>query len=147
MSDKVYEMYDDYHQAIEKLHNFIKVRDELAEFLKVAPPEKLLENRELLAKMDKQIENSKALLAKEYEAYQVKCRDEEKLDDVKDDVKDRMERFFILVKHRMPEKLDELKAEVFVNWTPEEIEEFENRIAELEATRLEEFIGEAKDNE
>ena len=147
MSDKVYEMYDDYHQAIEKLHNFIKVRDELAEFLKVAPPEKLLENRELLAKMDKQIENSKALLAKEYEAYQVKCRDEEKLDDVKDDVKDRMERFFILVKHRMPEKLDELKAEVFVNWTPEEIEEFENRIAELEATRLEEFIGEKKDNE
>ncbi|CAN5555696.1 hypothetical protein BH10ACI1_BH10ACI1_31570 [soil metagenome] len=39
MSDKVYEMYDDYNQAVEKLLNFIKLRDELRDILPTIAPE------------------------------------------------------------------------------------------------------------
>jgi hypothetical protein len=142
MKDKAYEMYDEYNQAVEDLLGFIKIRDDLAASIKTGAPEKLREAQELLIEMDEAIESCESKLAKEYEAYQTKCRAEEELDNWSADVEKRIEMVFIYIKHRIPEKLDELKNALFANWTPDEIEKFYANVAVLEATQLEEIIAE-----
>lgn len=141
MADKVYEMYDDYNEAIEKLLAFINLRDLLADSLKDPSPKNRREVQEMVAEMDKQIESTEAKLAKEYEAYQTKCRAEEELEAMSEEATEKVEKYFILVKHRMPEKLEELKTAIFTDWTPEEIQDFYDRAAIREATQLEEILG------
>lgn len=145
MKDKVYEMRDDYKKAVEDLLGFIKLREELAKTLKTAVPERVRELHELLAEMDKSIDACEAALANQYEAYQTKCRAEEELDEMSAEVEKRVEIVFIYIKHRHPEKFDELKTAIFANLTPEEIQDFYDRVAIREATELEEIIAENKE--
>jgi uncharacterized FlaG/YvyC family protein len=145
MNDKVYEMDDDYKQALAELLEFIKLRDELAASIKTAPLEKRSALQELLTEMDKKIEACEAALAKEYEAHQTACRSQENLDEIMEDMTGRMEMFFIYVKHRLPDKFEEMKAGLFDGWTPEEIQDFYDRVATREATQLEEIIAENKE--
>jgi hypothetical protein len=142
-----YEMSDDYKQAQEDLLDFIKVRDILAEAIKTMPPDKERENQELLAEMNETIENCEAKLAKEYESYQVYMRAQEKQDEIMSDVLERMQMVYILTKHRLPDNLPELEAAIFDGWAEEEIQKFLEGVAVLEATRLEEIIAEAKEDE
>lgn len=144
MKDKIYEMEDDYKQAVANLLEFIKLRDLTAESLKTAAPDKLLEGQEMLADMDKQIETTEAILAKEYDAYQKYRKDLEKEAEMMDTVMETMQKYYILVKHRMPEKLGEVKTAIFTNWTEDEIQNFYDEAAIIEATRLEEILGGAK---
>jgi uncharacterized FlaG/YvyC family protein len=144
MEDKVYEMDDNYKQAVADLLEFIKMRDDLAASIKIAAPEKKREQQELLADMDKQIERCEAALAKEYESHQTAARAQEKLDEIMGDVTEKMEMVFIYIKHRLPDKLEEMKSAIFDGWQPEDIQAFYDRVAIREATQLEEIIAENK---
>ena len=141
MSDKVYEMYDDYFQAEAQLQELIDARDMVRESLKTAHPSRLAEGYVLLDNANKKIEACKAALAAEYEAHQKACRSREAYEKVMGELSEGMEASYIYLKHRHPETFKTVQAAWYNNWTPEEIQEFEARIAHLEATRLEEFIG------
>ena len=141
LKDKVYEMYDSYNQAASDLVEYIKLRDMLAAKIKIVPF-KRSENQQLLAEFDAHIEKAEAALAKEYDAHQEKCRAEEKLDQVMNDIAERTEMVYVYIKHRVPDKLQELETAIFAGWTTEEIQDFHDRVAILEATRLEELIAE-----
>lgn len=136
MSEKVYPMDESYNKAAADLLELIEARDLLAEALKIARPEDIPEMRKLLADTNAKIEECEAALAAEYEAYQNHRRLEEERDEMLDDMMRRMEMVFIHVKYRHPEKLEEMKAALFNEWTPEEIEAFYDRVAVLEAGDL-----------
>ena len=147
MPNKVYEMDDNYNQAVADLLEVIKVRDELTESIKIAPPDKIREGQKLLATMNKKIEECEAALAKEYETTQTYKKALDEQEEVFDEVKHRMEMVFVYTKHRLPDKLNEMKAIIFNDMKPEWIQDFYDNVAILEATRLEELIAEAKDDE
>ncbi len=136
-------MDDDYKRAVADLLELIGARDYLAESLKNAVPEMLSEGRRLLDAANKKIEACEAALEREYEAHQNACRAREELDASLSDIQKSMEASFIYAKHRLPpEQFGKIKAAILDNRTPAEQQEFYDRIAILEATRLEEFIGE-----
>lgn len=139
--EKVYPMNDDYNQAMNDLLEFIKLRDEIAESLKIAPPDKVREGQEILAEMDKKIESLELVLAREYESYQNLRRTEEKRDEVFEDMFERMVMVFIHIKYRHPEKLEEMRAALLNNYTPEEEQAFYDRVAILEADDLIKIIA------
>jgi hypothetical protein len=76
---KEYEMDDKYKQALAFLLETIEQRDELAETIKLAPPEKRAEGLQLLAQLDKSIEAGEQALANEYEAFQTHARAEDEM--------------------------------------------------------------------
>lgn len=76
---KEYEMDDNYKQALAFLLESIGERDQLAETVKLAPPEKRAEGLHLLAQLDKSIEASEQALAKEYETFQTHERVKDEL--------------------------------------------------------------------
>lgn len=137
-------MPDDYKQALADLTGFIEERDELAKTLKLLPPEESKEGQRLLALFDEKIERCEQALAIEYEAHQKQCRAEENQDEIVEDMKLRMQMVYIYIKHRIPAKLEEITAALLNDYTPEEEQEFYDRVAILEATRLEEIIAEDK---
>jgi len=144
MNEKVYPMYESYDRAAAQLVELIEARDMLAGALKTMHPNRRPKARMMLADANRKIERCEAALAAEYESHQQACRARENLDAVMSDLEKSCEAVFIYIKHRHPENLEALKAALFNDWTEEEIEAFHDRIAVFEATRLEEFIGEAK---
>lgn len=142
MTNKVYPMYESYNQAAAQLVELIGARDLLAKSLKTAHPDKLRYGRRMLAEADKRIEACEAALAKEYETHQLICREKEKLEAMLSGLTVGLEGAFIYIKHCLPDKFELVKTVLFTGWSPKEIEEFNDRIAVLEATKLEEFIGE-----
>lgn len=147
MEDKVYEMSDEYKQTVAGLLELFETRDELLKAIKIAPPDRLREGQEMLILINEQIEKTEAMLAEEYETYQAHQKALEAQKEKFDEMKQRMEMVFIYVKYRLPEKLEELKATIFNEMTPEWIQDFYDNVAILEATRLEELIAEAPKNE
>ncbi len=81
---KEYPMDESYNKALADLLEAIKTRDEMAETLKIAPPEKRPEGLRLLQEMDKKIEGGEQLLANEYQAFQNHAR---AIDALRDEVK------------------------------------------------------------
>jgi hypothetical protein len=136
MSDKVYEMDDNYNQGVADLLEFIKERDELAETIKFAPPEKIREAQKLLAELNKAIEEGEAALAKEYEAYQKQRRAENDLDEKMEEMLDRVVKVFIHVKYNNPEMFEAVKEKALAVWVERE-EEFYDRVAMYEADKTE----------
>lgn len=136
MSEKEYEMDDDYNRAAAFLVEQIAERDEYAEMLKLMPPEARPEGLRLLAELDEAIERGEQALAKEYESYQKMRRLEDERDAMFDDLAERMVMIFIHIKYRHPENLEEIRAAVLNNYTPEEEQAFYDRVAVLEAGDL-----------
>lgn len=102
----------------------------------------------MLDKANKKIEACEAALAAEYAAHQEARRAREAEEQATGELSEAMEAAYIYLKHRQPDTFKTLQATLYDGWTPEEIKEFEDRIDLidlLEATRLEEFIGENKD--
>lgn len=81
---KEFPMNESYNKALADLLEVIKTRDEMAETLKIAPPEKRAEGLRLLQELDKKIEGSEQVLANEYEAFQNHAR---AVDALRDEVK------------------------------------------------------------
>jgi hypothetical protein len=138
MTEKIYPMYDDYHQAEAQLQELKDAREMVRESLKTAHPSRLAEGYILLKNANERIE---AALAREYEAHQQACRSREEYEKLLDELEEGVYAGYIYLKHRRPEAFKRVQAAWYQNRTPEEIEELEACIAHLEATRLEEFIG------
>ncbi len=136
MKHKEYPMDEDYNRALTFLTEQIAERDSLRERLKLLPPTARPEALRLLADLDKAIEKGEQSLAKEYESYQNLRRLEEKRDNIFKDMAERMVMVFIHIKYRHPEKLEEIRAAVLNNHTPEEVQDFYDRVATLEAGDL-----------
>lgn len=147
MEEKIYEMPDDYKEAMALLLESIELRDTVSESLKHAPPEKVREGRELIALLDKKINQGEAVLANEYEAYQKKCRAEEELDAMTEDAVERMAKVLIHFKYNHPEKLEELRDTVTKGYMPEEEQDFYDRVAVLEATQLRKLVAQVGDTD
>jgi hypothetical protein len=135
MSEKEYEMDDDYKRAAAFLVEQIAERDEFAEKLKLLPPEARPEALRLLAELDKAIERGEQALANEYEAYQNKCRLEEKRDRAFDDLMNSLSGAYVHAKYRNPDLLPKLD-EVIDNMEPDEAKEFYECVARHEAGDL-----------
>lgn len=137
MAEKVYKMSDEYNKRAAVLIEMIEARDRLVETIKNTPVNQRAEKQAALKFVNQRIETVESDLAEEYEEYQEKRRIEEYVKKV-----DRfLEKAFIQTKYDDPEKFEPLKTALFETMTEEQIIDFEDRIAILEATRLEEFIG------
>ncbi|HEX9961386.1 MAG TPA: hypothetical protein VGB00_10660 [Pyrinomonadaceae bacterium] len=143
MKQKEYPMDEDYNRALKFLTGQIAERDRMLEQMKLLPPEAHPEALRLLDELNKDIERREQALAKEYEAYQNKCRLEEQRDALFDDLAERAVMIFIHIKYRHPEKLEEVRAAVLKNYTPEEEQAFYDRVAILEAGDLISIIARA----
>jgi hypothetical protein len=104
-------------------------------------PSRLAKGYVMLKATNEKIEKCEAALAREYEAYQDACRASEAHDKLFGELSDSMDSAYIYLKHRHPETFKTVQAQFYKDRTPEQIKEFKDRIAHLEATRLEEFIG------
>lgn len=144
MSDKVYEMEDDYKEALADLLRLMELRERAAALIKFAPPDIIREIRTTVAELDKQIEESEALLASAYESYQKFRRLEEELEVMNEAMGEKMEISFIILKHHLPDKLAKAESTMFNGWSPEDIQDFYDRVAIREATQLEEILAGAK---
>jgi DNA-binding transcriptional ArsR family regulator len=144
MTDKVYEMEDDYKESVAELLKAIKSRDELAESIKLLPPENRCEALRILAEMDKDLDAVEAGLADACAAYQKFRRKEEEVSEISEKLGEQMEIGYIRLKHLLPDKLAEKEASLFHGWTPENIQEFYDRVAIREATQLEKILADNK---
>ena len=136
MSEKEYEMDEHHKSAAAFLVEQIAQRDEIAAQLKLLPPEARPEGLRLLAEFDKAIERSEQALANDYEAYQKYQRSLEAQAKAGEDALESMAGVFVHVKYRLPDKLDELKATIFDNWSDADKQDFYDRAARLEAGDL-----------
>jgi len=135
MSEKEYEMDDDYKRAAAFLVEQIAERDEYAEKLKLLPPEARPEGLRLLADLDEAIERGEQALANEYEAFQNQRRLEDERDKMFDEMTERLSGAYVHVKYRNPEMLAQME-EVINNMPPDEAKKFYECAARHEAGDL-----------
>jgi hypothetical protein len=103
---KEYPMNETYDQALAALLEIIKTRDELAETVKNAAPEKRSEGLSLLQQLDRQIERTEQALAAEYEAQQNHAR---AIDALRDEVRLAGTRELIQIREYLMENPGEMK--------------------------------------
>ncbi len=145
MSDKVYEMDDDYNRAMTELVECIKIRDELADEFHLVLPENRNEARSILDAMNKKIEQMEAALAKEYESFQALRRAEEVRDAAFDEMFERVVKSYIHIKYNHPDIEPEVKEKALAVWEGRE-EQFHDRVAmyENDKTEFEKIIARAE---
>ncbi|HQU85207.1 MAG TPA: hypothetical protein PKY59_18855 [Pyrinomonadaceae bacterium] len=134
--EKEYPMDDDYNQKLQLLTELIAERDKLRKKLVVLSAAARPKALQMIDELDKAIEKCEQALANRYEAHQNLRRAEEKRDDMLEEVAKRMKMVFIHIKYRHPEKLEEIRAAVLNDFTPEEEKEFYEGVAHLEETEL-----------
>jgi hypothetical protein len=145
MSDIKYEMPQDYQDSLAVVMDLIEERDAFKKQIPVLPPwVNVEEARAKLAQFDNVIEKAENALADEYNAYQAHRKAEADLDKINKEVLVKMQMIYIYYKHRIPSKLEDIKAAALNGFTDEEIQEFYDGVAILEATELEEIIAEEK---
>jgi hypothetical protein len=140
MSEKEYEMDDDYKRAAAFLVEQIAERDKYAEQLKLLPPEARPEGLRLLAELDAAIERGEQALANEYEAYQNQRRLEEVRDKAFDELTEGLAGSYVHVKYRNPDLLPKLEA-VIADMEPDQAKAFYECAARLEAGDLIKIIA------
>jgi nitrate reductase beta subunit len=145
MSDIKYEMPQDYQDSLAIVLDLIEERDAFRKKLPVLPPwVNIEEARAKLAELDDVIEKAENVLADEYNAYQAHRKAEADLDEMNKEALLRMQMMYIYFKYRIPDKLEDVKAAALNGFTDQEIQEFYDGVAILEATKLEEIIAEAE---
>jgi nitrate reductase beta subunit len=145
MSDIKYEMPQDYQDSLNVVLDLIEERDAFKKQIPVLPPwVNVEEARSKLAELDDVIEKAENALAAEYNAYQAHKKAEAELNKVNKEALLRMQMMYIYFKYRIPDKLEDVKAAALNGFTDEEIQEFYDGVAILEATKLEEIIAEAE---
>jgi hypothetical protein len=66
---------------------------------------------------------------------------DKKISGILDKGMESVEKLYIIMKHQMPHLFDEFKKTVLEGFTPEEVQEFQDRIEHLEATQLDEILA------
>ena len=135
MSEKEYEMDEDYKRAAAFLVEQIAERDEMVEQLKLLPPEAIPEGRRLLGELNKAIERGEQALADEYESYQDLRRSEDARDKAFDDLTKSFAGAYVHAKYRHPEMLRQLD-EVLADMDPDRAKAFREWVARHEADDL-----------
>lgn len=143
MKEKEYPMPETYNKALASLANLIEARDKYAARLKYTAPDYLETARKTLAELNKAIEEGEAKMAAEYEDYQKTCREDEESDKEWEQKMRKAEMMYVFFKHRMPDQLYELEKPI-LEYVAEydDVEAFHDRIAILEATKLDEILDE-----
>lgn len=136
MAQKEYEMDDDYKKAAAFLVEQIAERDEIAAKLKLLSPKDRPEGLRLLAELDKAIERGEQALANEYESKQNYQRALDEQAQVAEKALHAVAGSLIHVKYRLPDKFEEAFNIFTKGFTNKEIEDFEDRMAEMEAGDL-----------
>jgi len=134
--EKEYPMSEDYNEALQGLADMIAERDKMRKKLIVLTPAARPKALKMIDELDKAIEKCEQALANEYRSTQDLRRAEEKRDDIFEDLAKRMKMVFIHIKYRHPEKLEEIRAALLNDYTPEEEKEFYDGVALLEANEL-----------
>ncbi len=68
-------------------------------------------------------------------------RRKERIDAAYKSMRENMSKLYIVIKHQKPEMFDQIHHAVTQDMTPEELKKFEDRIARLEAEKLEEILS------
>lgn len=147
MNRKEYEASGDYKQNMEYYLKTIEKRDQMAELLKFAPPEKTAEIRGYIAEADADIEKMEVLMTEMNELFERSERVDKEADEADRLLNDILEKSFIFCKHVLPEEFKLLEAELLSGLTPAEAEEFLDRIAVRETNELDKIITEMTGNE
>ena len=140
MNRNEYEASDDYKQNMEHYLKTIEMRDQMAELLKFAPPEKTAEIRGYIAEADADIEKIEVLMAEMNEIFEHSERVDKEAGEADRSLNDILEKSFIFCKHVLPEEFKLLETAFLSRLTPAEAEEFLDRIAVRETNELDQII-------
>lgn len=142
MNEKDYPMPDSYNKQSARLLELLELRDKINKQLEFMTPEKRRETVEKSAELDKKINDFETLIATHYQAYQLSRAFQAEMERIDARQMVRIQKMYICLKHRAPkEKFDEF-VEIVDTLSPEERENFYDQVAILEATRLDEILGE-----
>ncbi|MCD9189400.1 MAG: hypothetical protein LUM44_23515 [Pyrinomonadaceae bacterium] len=146
MNRKEYESSDDYKQNMEYYLKTIEKRDQIAELLKFAPPERVAEIRGYIAEADADIEKMEVLMAEMNELFERSERADKEADEAYKSLNDILEKSFIFCKHFLPEEFKPLETDFLNGLTPQEAEEFLDRIAVRETNEFDQIVAEITGN-
>lgn len=138
---KEYEMPDEYKENLRRLTEMIEERDRKAEIIKTLPPESRAEALPALSRLNASIDKIEQTLADEYKEFQVESRRKDEVTHVLDKGMEKVEELFIIIKHQKPHLFDEFKKIVVEHMTPDEEQDFYDKIAVLEATKLKDILA------
>ena len=142
MNGKEYPMPDSYNKQTAQLLALLEIREKINEQLEFSTAEQRRETVIKSAELDKKIDDFEKLIATHYEAYQLSRIFESEMQKIDARQMVRIQEMYIYLKHRAPkEKFDEF-VEIVNTLSPEERENFLDQVAILEATRLNEILGE-----
>ena len=143
MTQKEFEMPDDYKANLAHLTQFLDDRERLSQQIKDLPPHLLSEATVQLRKFDEIIDGLEKELAAEYERHQAAMAREVVITEKSDEMMERMKEAYIIIKHQTPHLLESFTT-CLDPLTPEDREQFLDDVAILEATKLDAILnGEA----
>ena len=131
----------EYQENLQKLAEMIESRDEYERLLPTLPPDVRAEALPHLRDLNSAIENLEQKMADEYERFQAEKRREDKISQLVAKATSAVEKLFIIIKYQVPHLFEEFKAVATQGLTDDEVQEFYDRIAILEATKLEEILA------
>jgi hypothetical protein len=139
---------DDFFKECEAtIEENIKIRDDYAERIKAASPSEQIRMQLRLADLDRKIEKGKESLRKYLDAcfaedgrVEIESPDQEKLDAAFAKAEIANERIYLVYKHTQPHLLEEFTKIATSDMTPEEAEQFFERVARREAEELDEIL-------
>jgi hypothetical protein len=141
MNKTEYEMPDEYKKNLAILLEFIESREMyLKEFPNLTPDEQALA-KPSLDELDRVIDEIETALAAEYEQFQAERHREATLDRLFAEADILVKHQFIIIKHTKPKLFEQFKKITFQDRTADEIEDFYDEIAILEATDLDNILG------
>jgi len=146
MNRNEYESSGNYKQNMEYYLKTIEKRDRLAELLKFAPPERVAEIRGYIAEADADIEKMEVSMAEMNELFERSERVDKKTDEACKSLNDTLEKSFIFCKHFLPKEFKPLENQILSKLTPQEAEEFLDRIAVRETNEFDQIVAEITGN-
>lgn len=140
--EKDYPMPESYKKQTSQLLELLELREKINKRRDLMTPEERRESVQKSAELDKKIDDFEKIIAAHYEVFQLSRLFQAELEKVDARLMTHTHKIYICLKHRAPkEKFDEF-VEIVNTLPPVEREEFYDQVAILEATRLDEILGE-----
>jgi hypothetical protein len=139
--EKEYPMPESYKKQTAQLLKLLEIRDKIDGQREFMTAEQRRDTVEKSAELDKKINDYENQIAAHYEIHQLLRALEAEMMKIDARQMVRIQKMYIFYKHRAPkEKFDEF-AELVNTLSPEERENFYDQVAILEATKLNEILG------
>ena|SRR5215213_1479971 len=133
VTEKEYEMSVEYQQQLAILMQLIEKRDHYAREIPNLPPEARAAAKPAFEELNESIESLEQKLADEYESYQAKRRNDDKISQAINHGLEATEVLYIEIKNKVPHLFEEFKKIVIQDMTPDEEQEFYDRVVVHEA--------------